>query len=651
MDIPNNNSWTQTNNGFISGVLHSSHNLNFDMVGEARLSKKAIALIDSTTADFGEVMSISYFNSYYYLVTDDHVFKGNLTDGSFSAVASSPTLTTGTDSVVCYSRLYVSDTTTLAYYNGSAWTTGIGSISSSYPHPLAVFDSQPTYKLAVGNGSEVQLYNSSGTASGTVLSLPSNFVATSIAYRNGYLYIATKETSGNEAAVFVWNGESTDADYKIDAGAAWVYSITPYRSSVVAVTNEGELLLISGSSTQKLAAFPVYSTPGARWETGDAVRGKVYPRAMVAIGDNIYINISGRVDIGSCPEMRSGVWCYDPNIGLYHYASPTTNLLKRHSSSDGLSISGSEFTTPSSHGLQTGDTILFFTTSSLVGVESDVNYFAIVTATNKLKLATTREDAFNGDSITITGSVGVLDIMAYSSCADYGQTTNADSGAVAVNNYLDSPSGLFESDIIFASELKNQSGTEVDVLCTLTQKRNIGSFTTQRIYTSGTSDSWKAVYAFINGVRGTNESVIIRTKEEHKQHFPTKEIVGSWVNSNTFNTTDKTLRNSLESGLCAEFVSGYGQGQYANVTDFSTSLETTTIVFDENYGVAGQSSTIRLDNFYKKGEIESGNITAGQASAVIGKQSAWEQIMVELRGFEPSVAKLKVSSVTSKNVL
>lgn len=648
MLIPQDNRWTQLNNGNLLGALNHTSNVHLDSTGEVGLNRRSIALIDSTTSNFSGIMAIVYFSGDYFVVTDNQVFKGDLSLTNFSAVGSSPDFDTTSDAVVCFNRLYITDTSDIAYYTGSAWTTGVGSLTSGVPHPLCVFDSFTDYKLAVGDSNTVKLYNSSGSTSGTNLALPQNYQVTSIAYRNGYLFVGTKEINGGEAAVFMWDGDTANANYKIPVGAGWVYSVTPYRGTVACVTNEGEILLINGTSVQQLATFPVYHQVGARWEQGNATRGKVFNRGFISQGDVLYINASGDVEVGEAPNMRNGVWCFDPSIGLYHYTTPTTDLWVEDS---GITAAASVITTSATHNLALGDAVTFSAVSGLSGIDTNVKYYAIPVAADTLKVAGTRQDAFDGNNITITGTV-TTDTLNYAPNTDFGSntTTTVASGAVAVTNYLDSANRLFETDIIYGCEVKNEAGNDRDVLCVLSDSFNVGTLYTQRIHTSNPVQDWNNLYTYLSGILGSNEKAIIRYKTSEKQHYPSRDIAITWTSTTTFTTTDPAALYSVAVGDLVEVRSGYGQGRFADVTATDLAAGTLTVTVDTAIGTAG-SAVVRFDNFKKAGTITATREHDGVHRNMIGTKSSWVQIMVEIQGFLPRIKGFNLSEKAERGVI
>ena len=79
MKIPNNNKWTQINDGDIFGILNESYQLNFDKLGKLKGAKKPFAIYSSASdATLKYAMSILYFDSAYQVVTSDAIFSFDL---------------------------------------------------------------------------------------------------------------------------------------------------------------------------------------------------------------------------------------------------------------------------------------------------------------------------------------------------------------------------------------------------------------------------------------------------------------------------------------------------------------------------------------------------------------------------------------------
>lgn len=642
MRFPNQNRWIQTNNGKLLGSLGSTRNINFEQEGEAALSKKGNAIVTGATSNFGEAVAYGFLNSKYHILTDEQMFEGTLDGTAFTATSSSPTFTLDSDLIAFGSKLVASDDTALHEWNGSAWTQNkVTGLTASRPHPLCLFDSLPTYKLAVGDDNTVKVYDTSYNLYGNTLTLPTAYRVTSLAYRNGYLYIGTLYEGGGEARIFAWNGDGTNAQYSIPTGAGWIFSMCPYKETIACVTDEGEVLGVSGSGVVRLAAFPVFYNQGSRWRLGNTFTspGKVFMNGMAAQGDTIYINIEGKVDSKDMPDMQSGLWRLDPDIGLHHYASATTDLVVKDT---GFTVATNTITTSANHNLVTGDAVMFDNTDGITGVSDQVLYYAINTGANTIQLGASRHQANEGNAMTISGTV-TTDELWYFPNTDYGNSVYARSGAVFPIPYFYSVFPLFDSDVIFGSETKNTSGTATETVCVTSPSFNHGRFETQRIYSGQISEAWQDIYTFLSGALSSNEKVVVKYQFEDRLSLPTPHISITWSDGDTFTTTDERLTDNAKVGDEVVIVEGYGQGRTTHITSVSVAGGTTTINVDESWGNATSTATVYVTSYKKAGSFTSTReLNQFGRTSIATVKSPWIRIKVELRGFEPTVSGLEI---------
>ena len=643
MKIPSNRRWTQTND--TGGVLSATRNMALDTIGQAKLAKRPVAVTSSASdGDFKYTMAIVYFDSAYTVVTSDGVFQGGLDGGVFTQTSFSPSTTLASDALIfedtSTDQLIVTTDANFSRWNGSASSSHtLGALTSGVPHPLCIFDSNPTYKLAIGNGNQVKTYDTSYNANTTILTLPTQFQVTSLRYRNGYLYVGTKNTAGGEARVFIWSGSGANAQYEVPVGAEWVFSMTEYGSSVAVITSEGQLLQISGSQAIQLGALPVYYNPHARWQdsSGLTLNGKVFNRGMATVGNSIYINIEGNVDVGFVPEMKSGLWVFDPDVGLYHRAISTTDTLVRDSS---LTVADNEITTSANHNLLTGDAVEFSSISGLSGVSTGITYYITATGSNKIKLSLSRESLVAQRYVTISGTPGGSDILVYYPNTDSGLLLSATSGAVAQTSINEIPLGMLSSEVIWGCRTKDEDGTATYVLSAFHDSNNRGSLSTQRIYSDNIQQSWKKICAFLDGLVTENDEVVIKVQTKYSP-LPI-ELNGAWLDSNTINSNGTDLVSGwgdIQVGDELIFTDGKGQGKTAHVTNITSSASTYSVTIDEEIGVA--SSTVKLyrTNFSKIGVygIDKKKNEYIEEALQDNNVSPWINIRCELRGADLAV--------------
>lgn len=651
MKIPSNNQWSQTNDATF-GVLNNTQNISFDQPGKLQLSRKPVALYTSDDdANLGYILSIVYYNGNYVAITDDGLFNFDLSAGTASQITSSPNTTNSSDGQVLYGRLYVTIDNNLSYWNGSAWTNSIETLTSGVPHPMTVFDSFTTYKLAIGDGNTVTLIDSSGNNSGTDLTLPSQYQVTTLAYRNGYLYVGTKHLNGGEAKVFVWDGATGNANYEIPVGASWIFSITEYQSTVVLITDQGQLLAISGNSTIELANLPVYHDAYAVWQdgsTGLTLNGRVMHRGLQTVGDNIYINLDGSLDAGYIPNMKSGLWVYDPQVGLYHKSG---NSSDRYVEDTTFTFSNNEITTSANHNLKDGDAIEFAAIGSMTGVKASTPYYVSVTGSNTIKLALTRKALKNNNFVTLGGSVSG-DQLIYVPNTDYYASFNGAQGAVTLSAKGSGQLEIWSSPVVWGSQMTDIDGNTLYAINTFTDSFNVGSFTLQKIYGSNILQTWQKVTGFVKGLLNSNEEIVLKYKKEDGHSKPSTVYQGVWGSDTTIHSVSSTYDedewDDIEVGDEITIVDGYGRGYTAHITTKDTG-STFVLTLDESIGTANKTVYFYVDNFKKvntqTSDREYNELVTFGLPAI---KSPSIELKVELRGFEPEISWLDIENTTNK---
>jgi len=650
MKIPSNRQWTQDNSGDTLGILGDSSNMSFDKAGKATLSKKAVAIMSTeNNADLRYPIAFVYFVNKYHVLTSNSIFTGEL-DGSVWVKETdfTPTVGLNSDAILYNDLMIVTENTSFSSWDGAnADTYSLGVLTADVPHPLEVFGNL----LVIGNGNEVITYNSSYVVQQTLV-LPSNYEVTSLRVVNNYIYIGTRNKYGGNANIFTWNGDSTLYDYSCDVGASWVFSMTPYLSTVVAVTSQGQLGIVNGTTFEELASFPVYNEPHARWQGSGGLQfnGKVFNRGMCTVGDSIYINIEGDIDVGFLPKMKGGVWVYEPTVGLYHRSFSSSSRMIRDA---GLTLSDNTITTTFSHNLKTGDGVSFSSLSGISGVSINVVYFVTVISDTEIKLSQTRKAVQNQRYIELSGTPDSLDILLYCYNNEFG-TAGATSGAIMPTVYNETPNALISSEVIWGSRTNLLDGTANYVVNTFADMYNIGSFTTQRIYTDNIEQNWKEIYNFIDGITVDTEQVIVKVQTKHEPTPPLLE--GVWLDERTINSnlsTDYTAWLDMSEGDEIIVRDGYGRGRSAHIASngINASSSTVSITLDEDIGLANQTCEVYYTNFKKVGNPLTVDVKTKEKvrSVVDNTSSAWVAVKIELRGYQPAVNMMELSNSVQKN--
>jgi len=647
MKIPSQNNWTQTNKGDILGVLHETENVTLDTKGKIKLSRKAFTRLTSDDyANLKGTLGIVFYDSQYIALTTTSAFKFDLGGSTTTEITLSADVGMNSDIMVAYNRAYITTNDNLDYYDGSL-TQSVYALTASVPHPMALFDSKDTYKLCIGNGNSVVILSSSHVA-GTALTLPQQYQVTTMAVRNGYLYVGTKNTSGGEAKIFLWDGNGAAYNYEVPVGASQVYSIIPYMSTVALVTNMGRLLTVSGNQTSELAVFPVYNNPNAVWDNTVYLSypSKVLHRGMVAIDNKIYIHIDGTVDSGYMPEMKHGLWVFDPECGLYHrsYGSTDRSVVETPSALSDNTL------TLSTHYLKDGDLLIIRTLGSLTGLVTATRYYVKVISPTQVKLALSRKALKAGNYMTIGGAVTSSDI-SYVPNTEYGQYQNSFAGGITAINPEEPFFTGWETPVIWGNRLQNLDGDEFYSISSFTDAWNIGRFTTQRIYSDNIKQNWQKVFCFLSGLLLDNEQIVIKAKT-NAAFKNTGVFTGAWLNANTINSTDGFSAQQwtdIELGDEVTVLDGYGRGYTVHVVSADLVGSTYTVVVDENIGTANKPVRFSVDTFKKIGTIDNTKMSNSYfEQSLLGLNSSLVILKFELRGFEIEIDMLDLMNQVNK---
>lgn len=659
--------WSIANLGDIFGSLFTTRNVHFDD-GHLNLSPKAASLFSShVNVDFGLLMAALFFENDYLLVTDQEVWELRsglnmvcISDGESNA----PHPNGASDAVVWQERAYVSsDTSTdVRYWNGTAWTNPSISLSeTSKPHPLAVMGNFSGGHLVVGETNTVRRYDTSHSLIVT-LTLNANYEVTKLLYRQNYLYIMTRAIDGGEAKCFVWNGSGTSAQQEYGCGSNWIFSACEYGNGFAIVTNKGQVLKWNGAgfdTENPMAEFPVANSPYQWNSTVDSSPvGKVQMNGMKANGKRLYINVDGSVAnytrLGNSansnsfylPNQPSGIWCYDPAVGLY-----PRNL----STSDGYTVyvpsnpAGNEFTLDSDAKFVTGEPVYVADQGSLTGLIEGVTYFAIVTGGDTIKLADTRADAFAGNDIDVGGTAGdaefyALDYDQYGE--EYGFSVDAGAMCIVVAE-AGSPGNipsLFKTPYIWGFQTATDDATH---LCALTLGSNVGSFTLPRVFSLNLGESWGKMGIRILNLFSPTDKIVIKTRQKDKQDYPTPPFEGTFSNETTIGSGDGG-RELIEEGEEVNILTGAGAGLSSHIKEKNGD----EYLLEDTYphAVAADAIVFNVENWERKQvvDIETESISSGYVEVGFDKPSQWMQAKIEMRGFGLKIPQLLIDNAPFK---
>lgn len=650
--------WASSPNDEPGADLVITRALNLLRPDRIRIGKKPIVLFtNNDDTDFGVLLSIQSDENGYYFVTSKGVFRlasfGALPVPTKLSSTNEPNQSLGRDGVMFNGSLHVGGGAEVKFWSGTAWTTTFGSgvLSASFPIRLCNFVNKR--QLAVGNGNNVYLYDTT-YALKTTLTIPTEYVVTGMEWRQNNLYIFTRNVSGGQALMFVWSGAGTDAQYGFPVEADWIYAGCTYDNSIAIVTSAGQLLRFNSGGFDILENLPVYNTPYSWFSNSSLINGtgKMSARGMTAIGKRLILSIDGSVTVQgggfpgvSLPQQPSGVWEYTPDVGLVHeagYCHTKYSTLSVHEIDSGNLV----FSTP--HGLVTGDAFYLSTSNDVTGLVSGQTYFAIVDGANAFAPALSPGDAVLGKKIAIAGTGG--DTLCVDSSNEIGATLITAPGAIGLFN-KNIENAFFGTEIMFGGETPNDAATNVFVLMSMGMGRNRGVFSTCRVFTGTPTDVFNQLSAFINDMSAAFEQMVVKWRTKKLLSFPTQVSTSAvapvvWTSSTSF-TAAAANRDLAEVVVGNEMtvVQGAGSGYSAHVLSCALSGSTWTVTLDEPIGniVAGNESEVQFDNWTKEKVITNADSNLGQGYANVNVGSpnaAWLELKIEMRGRDHSLDRI-----------
>lgn len=657
------------------GDIVATRNVDFDESGYLKLARKPMVLYsDLDDTSFGQVLAIVPDATDYLIVTDENCFTLT-TSGSaltFAELTTTGAPTTGgyTDAVSFAGRRYVSGTTNVPYWDGSAWQTGITGLSNassnSIYRALCVFENKNRLAVAT-TANTVTLYNTSHSADTDVLTIPSDYKIMWMRWRQNNLYIGTRNLTGAKAKLFVWNGAGTSAQNGWPVNAAWMFSGCDFGSSITTLTSAGQLLRFNGGGFDPLANFPIYYTNLEWFDNNNTYTGKCHQRGMVVDGDIIYMNVDGMVETGATQppgkylvNQPSGIWVYDPSVGLYHKTGFANTKYARISVS---SLSSNTLTMASAHQAETGDACLLSAVGSLTGVSANQVYYVIKESATQIQLALSPQDAMEGEEVALGGSAGVatIDFDTYNS---NGSTfTDNTPGVICTFDNGTKPNTFYASQIFFTATVNNNTGTEIETFQSLGMGRNTGYIVSSK---KTTDFSVKNTYGNILGrasniIRDTDKVVVkYRTKRTRGLPTParfTDNGKAEWANGKTF-AVDSRYKSfhQVEVGDEVEIIDGAGSGRTAHIEslDYSTPSYSYVVTLDETLeGIStGDEGEVIVDNWTKLPAItnETEGIEDEYFATDVSLSAPSVQLKTELRGYDVKLECIHASSKTHEKL-
>jgi hypothetical protein len=480
------------------------------------------------------------------------------------------------------------------------------------------------------------------------------------------LYIGTLDYDTKEAFVFEWDGTSAEANTGYPINAQTVYSVKRYKNGVVVLTSEAELLYINGG-IERLAVLPIFNKK--QWyvegNTGNGGR-PVQNYGMFVDNDLIYITLYSRYTTDSFSNTSdyfdnnfpSGIWCYDPKVGLYHSFSvglskeDRTNAITTASvvTATGI-ITVAGVTVP-----ETGTPVFYDDGvqgqgTKITPLEYFGKYYTIKLSDTTLKLATTKANALAGTAITLTGTGNNAQSLVFAPNTDFGGIKET---SITLLDYrrksnLTFPKEVMSKFLIGAVVSKKTTGNLYTICTAVNNQENRGYIITPRIKSPNIEDEFRSLILRFKPLINPEDKIIVKYRTTKPtlalRKLYANSVKGTFVNSTSFTTTKLT---DVSVGDEVEIVSGAGAGYLAHITDITLDAGTYTVTIDETVENIAASDTFYfvVDNWTKVETLTSASFDNFEIG--IGKNSKWIQFKIELRGIDVKIEDLLIDNTKSR---
>lgn len=668
--IPTEFRWKQANSSDIFGSVFATKNMNFDEEGYVKLSSPAVSVFsEADDTDFGEVLSIGREDEDdFFVLTNDEPFTATISPTAITVaedeVSGNPSPSANSWGVFWQNRWYVSENTDLKYRAGGTWTDlTLSPTLASEPHPMEVFRNRKT--LCIGNGNEVKQINTSH-ADTTNLVLPSDFTVVGLAYSNTKMGIITVLDSAiagqnQDAFFFVWDGAGTEAGQGFPIGSDQAVGIVAYRGTWVILTRVGELLVWNGGGFEQLAALPFYFR-NLIW--GDFINRVGKGANMWVEGDVIYMNLGlkldqyGKNNEDYLPYCPSGIWCYDPKVGLYHrYSASLTTMRVVTVLQAGVNTTTNVLTANSGSVPSTSSIIRYSSATTVIGgLSKRDDYYAIKLSASTFSLATSKENAEAGIAIDLTDAGGATHYFLAFEAYDYGTSYLDDAGAVSLMG-VQSPA---YDHLIFGAEIPVGETNSNHLQVTVPNLINKGYFVTSKIFAARVEDTYQYLILPFRPLK-EGDSIQVKVKSGDLLGLP---VISSqdgatctWTSNNEFYVTAdlSKVKEHFDNGedIECEVIAGYGAGDMSKVTSVAYENGVYSFVLEDSIvgAASGRSCDVQFDNWKHLTIVTNESTTEvgkGYIECAVNTTSKWSIYKVILMGSEVTIEPMQLVTKTHK---
>lgn len=642
---------TQTNRNDVSGSLYVTRNINLDSEAYLKLSGGAYAVMtEDDDSEFDSAMAMNQGDGTIY-VTGRDVFRGDIngtTLNNLSTDTNVPTPSVEDDTIYFNGTQVVSDNTTIAYLSAATTWTDIGglSISGNSPTSLAVFDAQNS--LLIGHGNRVDMVDTTWTLTQTLV-LPDEFKVSSMWAVGNVAYIATRHDVAGEAKLFLWDGTGAAAQAAYGVENYEIASVKGYQSSVAGFSSDGRLQRFNGGGFTELAVLPVFTSDVEYGDPGNDY-STISNRGMIVDGDLIYLTASSVTESGWRrwePYFQGGVWCFDPNVGLYHRHAPSFTKVTSETLTSSTAINFTTNTLTGAAAPATGTPVQYSDATGAVSpLKRVTTYYAINVSSTEFQLALSNADATAGTAIDLTETTsGTIDLYYYAPF-DYGQTYIRSRQAI-VKAIGTSRDDEFAGRFAFSGYVGGDAGVEKNALCTyLPHLPNRGYAILPKLYSNTSASSYSAVEVEHLPL-GPDDKIVVRYKVEDTKNFPLRfdelsddDVQGTWTSTTTFTTLHDL--SAVEAGYMVELCKGNGSGVVDTISSISESSGTYTVTLKNgfDFAVNGEKFYFIVDTF-----LEAATITANSKNSRLKVEDSgpFLQLRVDMDGIDVTIKDITIN--------
>lgn len=321
-----------------SGDFHKTFNLNLSkQYGSITPTKMILNTNSDSQTDLNSVVAFAIYSNNIYALTEDFVYangSGEMQD-SFTKVTTSGApngepQVANSDMVVFNNALYISGGTSILKYNGT-WSTPITTqLTNARPHLMTAFGSGASQRLYVTDDYyKVHSVNTSDviSATGTATLTPSldeSWVISFIDSGLDSVWIGYHNWLSGKGLVLEWDGITENVfnrriDLEAGVMAGCILGNVPYI-----LDRHGRLLAYAGSSFQEVDRLNFKDHISLDGSSSRNNPRFIHPNGMTVTDDGkILLFITNNTNAGTNQDdVLSGVYEYDPQIGLHHKFSP-----------------------------------------------------------------------------------------------------------------------------------------------------------------------------------------------------------------------------------------------------------------------------------------------------------------------------------------